>query len=152
MSATYWLLVGTPENYAKTAALGWSLAGLKHRHRKKAERMRPGDKIIFYLTQVKAFGSIVTITSPYFEETTPLWRSEKPGELYPFRVRTEPDIIVSIDEALPAERIVADLEYPRRWPAEHWPLAFQGNVHVLNEHDYQRLRALLAARATLAPA
>jgi hypothetical protein len=152
MSATYWLLVGTPENYAKTAALGWSLAGVKSRHRKKAERMRPGDKIIFYLTRVKAFGSIVTITSTYTEDATPIWQSEKPGELYPFRVRTEPDIILSVDEALPAEGIVASLEYTKRWPAEHWTLAFQGNVHILNDHDYRHLRALIAARAALTPA
>lgn len=151
MSATYWLLVGTPENYEKTGALGWRLAGVKSRHRKKAERMQPGDKIIFYLTRRKAFGSIVTITATYQEDATPLWQSEKPGELYPFRVATEPDLILAVDEALPAEAIVPDLEYTKRWPAEHWTLAFQGNVHVLNEHDYQHLRGQIAARAASVP-
>lgn len=152
MSATYWLLVGTPENYEQSAALGWTLAGLKSRHRKKAERMQPGDKILSYLTRLKAFGGIVTVTSTYTEDATPLWVSEKPGELYPFRVRTEPDIILSVAEALPAEAIVPDLDYPKRWPPEHWTLAFQGNVHILNEHDYQHLRSLIAARAALTPA
>jgi hypothetical protein len=152
MSATYWLLVGTPENYEKSAALGWSVTGVKSRHRKKAERMRPGDKIILYLTRLKAFGSILTITSTFTEDETPIWLSEKPGELYPYRVRTEPDIILSTGEALPAEGVVADLEYTKRWPPEHWTLAFQGNVHILNERDYEHLRSLIAARAALAPA
>jgi hypothetical protein len=152
MGATHWLLVGTPENYEKTAAMGWSLAGVKSRHRKKAERMQPGDTIIFYLTRRKAFGSIVTITSTYAEDATPIWESEKPGEMYPFRVRTEPAIILPVAETLPAEEIVADLEYTKRWPPEHWTLAFQGNVHILNEHDYQHLHALIATRAALTPA
>lgn len=146
MNPTYWLIVGTPENYARTRDLGWRLAGVKSRHRKKAERMRPGDKIIFYLTRLKAFGSIVTITSTYREDPTPVWLSDKPGELYPYRVETEPDIIVEVDAALPAERVMPDLEYVRRWPAENWTLAFQGNVHLLNEHDYQELRRQLATR------
>lgn len=151
MSETYWLVVGTPENYAISAARGWTVAGLKSRHRKKAERMRPGDKIIHYLTRLKAFGSIVTITSTYREEASPIWLSEKPGEIYPFRVSTAPDIILGVDKVIPAAGVVADLEYPQRWPAENWTLAFQGNVHVFNEHDYQHLRGLIAARAMAVP-
>jgi hypothetical protein len=152
MGATNWLLVGTRENYEKSASLGWTIAGIKGRHRKKAERMRPGDPIIFYLTRLKAFGGIVTIDSPYFEDDTPIWLSEKPGEQYPFRVRTRPDIILPLERVIPAQSVVADLEYTRRWPAEHWTLAFQGNVHVLNDADYTHLRGLIAARAGLVPA
>jgi hypothetical protein len=152
MSPTYWVLVGTPENYETTRALGWRLTGVKSRHRKKAQAMQPGDKVIFYLTQRKAFGSIVTITSTAYEETTPLWHSEKPGELYPYRVTTEPDIILEPAAAIPAEGLVAELEYVRRWPAEHWTLAFQGNVHIFNEADYRSLRQRIAAQAALAAA
>ena len=152
MSATYWLLVGTPENYAKTRDLGWRIAGIKSRHRKKAERMQPGDKIIFYLTRLKAIGGIVTITSTYTEDATPVWQSEKPGEVYPFRVQTEPDIILDVADVLPAEDLVPGMDYPKRWPPEHWTLAFQGNVHMLNEHDYQHLRDRIAARAASVPA
>lgn len=147
MSGTHWVLVGTPVNYEKTRELGWKIAGVKSRHRKKAERMQVGDKIIFYLTQRKAFGSIATITSPFFESDAPIWVSEKPGEMYPYRVQTEPDIILPIDAAIPAESLVPELEYVKRWPAEHWTLAFQGNVHVFNDHDYQLLRQRIAARA-----
>ena len=145
--ATNWLLVGTPENYQKTGEMGWRVAGVKSRHRKKVERMQPGDPILFYLTRLKAFGGIVTITGPYAEDATPIWESEKPGEVYPFRVPTAPDLIVPLAAALPAVGVVPDLEYPRRWPAEHWTLAFQGNVHILNDRDYAHLRALLAERA-----
>lgn len=147
MITTCWVLVGTPENYQLTSDLGWTLTGVKSRHRKKAERMQPGDKVIFYVTQKKAFGSIVTITSPFFEDQQPLWRSEKPGELYPYRVKTEPDIILTMDQIIPAVELVADLEYTKRWPAEHWTLAFQGNVHVFNQPDYDYLRQRIATRA-----
>ena len=29
------------------------------------------------------------------------------------------------------------LEYLRKWPAEHWRLGFQGNVHRLPKADYE---------------
>ena len=65
---TYWIIVGSPDNFARTAELGFTVQGLKSRHRKKAERMKPGDKIVYYLTGRKAFGGIVTIESPVLRE------------------------------------------------------------------------------------
>ena len=37
----------------------------------------------------------------------------------------------------PTLYLVPLLEYPKRWPAANWTLAFQGNVHVLSDEDYQ---------------
>ena len=51
--------------------------------------MKPGDKIVYYLTGRKAFGGIVTIESPYFESHERIWESgdpKKAAEDYPFRV------------------------------------------------------------------
>ena len=63
----YWIVVGSPGNFEKTAEYGFTVQGLKSRHRKKAERMNPGDKIVYYITGKKAFAGIVTVESPYFE-------------------------------------------------------------------------------------
>jgi hypothetical protein len=37
---------------------------------------------------------------------------------------------------LPARDVAPGTEYIRKWPAENWTLAFQGNVHRINERDY----------------
>ena len=80
-TTSYWIIVGSPENFARTAERGFTVQGLKSRHRKKAERMRPGDKIVYYLTGVKALAGIATVTSPYFESHERIWESkdEKKG-------------------------------------------------------------------------
>jgi hypothetical protein len=31
------------------------------------------------------------------------------------------------------------MEYVRRWPPEYWPLAFQGNLHILPKSDFELL-------------
>lgn len=90
----YWLIVTSPENFEVTKKLGFTLQGIKSRHRKKAEAMRPGDKVIYYITGVKALAGIATITSPFFEDRVPIWKSKKEGELYPYRFKIEPDPIL----------------------------------------------------------
>ena len=119
------------------------MQGIKSRHRKKADRMRAGDKMIFYLTGLKAFGGIATITSPYFESHDPIWRSgdpKKEAEDYPFRVNAEPDVVLTKDAAIPAEPLARQMAYASKWPAANWTLAFQGNVHEIGEEDYALIR------------
>ena len=148
----YWIIVGSPENFATTRERGFTIQGMKSRHRKKAEQMQPGDKIIYYITGVKAFGGIATVTSEYFEDHDIIWRStnkNRQDEDYPWRVRIEPDVILDDGEYLPAESIARAMTYVQKWPAENWTLAFQGNVHHITEPDYTLVReAIVDAAAT----
>jgi hypothetical protein len=36
---------------------------------------------------------------------------------------------------LPAEAVKGELEWIRKWPAEHWKLAFQGQLRSVSEQD-----------------
>jgi hypothetical protein len=145
MAASYWMIVTSPENIATTRALGYTMQGLKSRHRKKAERMQPGDRMVLYATGRQAFAFTATITSPYWEEHTIVWDGKKKGEDYPFRVKIEPDVTLDEAEYVPAVGLLPRLEFPRKWPAEHWHLAFQGNVHPLSEADFDTIEAAMRA-------
>jgi hypothetical protein len=134
---TNWLLVSAPSNLEISRARGFDIAGMKSRHRKKAERVKAGDRVIYYLVGVKSVGGISEVTGPYFESDEHIWTSNKEGEEYPFRFPVKPLYIRGKDDYTPMVDLVPLLEYPKRWPAEHWTLAFQGNVHVLSDEDYQ---------------
>jgi len=146
---TYWIIVGSADNLRRSAERGFSVQGIKSRHRKKAERMAPGDKIVYYVTGLKAFAGIATITSPYFEDHERIWESgdpKKTAEDYPHRVRIEPDVILAEEDFVPAEGIARQMQYVSKWPADNWTLAFQGNVHVIGEDDYRLIREAIEAR------
>jgi EVE domain len=146
---TYWIIVGSIENFRRTAERGFAIQGIKSRHRKKAERMKPGDKIVYYLTGLKAFGAISTITSPYFESHERIWQSgdpKKEAEDYPFRVETSPDVVLDEADFVPAEGVARRMVYVTKWPAENWTLAFQGNVHEIGDGDYRLIRDELETR------
>ena len=57
-----------------------------------------------------------------------------------------------LDDAdfVPAEPLARQMEYAKKWPAEHWTLAFQGNVHLVPEGDYELIRAAIEAAAGVA--
>jgi predicted RNA-binding protein len=109
--------------------------------------MKPGDRLIFYLTKIMKFGGIAEVTSEYFEDHTKVFKSEKkPSEDYPFRVSARPMVVLSPEQYLDVKEIAPGLEFTKKWPPEHWRLAFQGNLHEVPESDYRRIgRARLEA-------
>ena len=132
-----WIVVGSPENFEIARERGFDMFGFKSTRRWESASMQPGDKLIFYLTGVMKFGGIATVTSEVYEDHTPVFKTEKkPGEDYPWRVRTEPDRILSKDQWLDVKEYADKLEMTRR-RGEHWRLAFQGNLHKISDEDYE---------------
>lgn len=148
----YWLIVSGIRNFQASRDLSFTVQGLKSRHRRKAERMGPGDKLVYYVTGLKAIAGIVSVTSSSFESHERIWASADPtkdAEDYPFRVAIEPDLILIESAFIPAEPLAHAMEYTKRWPAKNWTLAFQGNVHNLPVGDYELIRAALEAQAEI---
>ena len=146
-AAQTWILTGSPENHAATRARGYTLIGMKERRRRMAEGMEPGDRIVLYLTRVQAFAASLRLVSPMFEDRAPVWPG-KPGaaDAYPWRFAAAPELVLDEADWLPAEAVRFDLEHIRKWPAEHWTLAFQGQLRTVSEHDARVLLDAMAAR------
>jgi predicted RNA-binding protein len=136
-----WILTGSPENFEATRDHRFRVIGMKERRRNLAEQMEPGDRIVFYLTRVKAFGAIVRITGEMYEDRTKIWPG-KPGmaDPYPWRFETEPELVLDEADWVPVEELARDLEHVRKWPAEHWTLAFQGQLRTVSDHDAELIR------------
>ena len=170
----HWMIVTSPDNYERTRKLRFTQQGVKSRHRRKAERMAPGDRVCWYLTGIQSFAATATITSPYFEGSEPIWvsgkeeergaapprratppavsgsrgaaaRSSKTGDTYPWRFKIKKDHAVDPGRAITAESLLAKLAFVKRWPKRYWRLAFQGNVHELDAKDFDVIEAAVAA-------
>ena len=136
MPASTWILTGSPENYAVTRELGFSVVGIKERNRPRALAIEPGDQIVFYLTRVMSFAAIGRISGELFEDRELLWPG-KPGkrDAYPWRFPMEPVLELSEDRWLAAASLTDQLEHIKKWPAEHWKLAFQGQLRTVSNAD-----------------
>lgn len=146
--ARTWILTGSPENYAATAAHGFSVIGCKERRRNQALQMQAGDRIVLYLTRTMRFAASIRVTGEMFEDRTKLWPG-KPGKAdpYPWRFATEPELVLEGAEWVSADSLKTDLEHIRKWPAEHWKLAFQGQLRTVSEADAALLMKRMHAAA-----
>ena len=57
--------------------------------------------------------------------------------------------VLSEDAFVAAESVVDEPEHARKWPAEHWHLAFQGQLRTVSESDARLLRERIAAAAAV---
>jgi hypothetical protein len=165
-----WIMTGSLENFRINAERGFDVIGFKERRRRQAERMRPGDEIAFYVTGVQEFGGIARVRSEMYEDRTPIWPQGKnkkaraapsapdqpvpaltprrqEHEDYPWRVDAEPLTILDEEDFVPAVELVGELEHTGKWPAEHWQLAFQGQLRTVGPADALLLRERVGAAA-----
>jgi len=149
-----WILTGSLENFRINVERGFDVIGFKERRLRQAKEFEPGDEIVFYVTGVQAFGGIARVKSEMFEDRTPIWpgykgarpKGKKP-EPYPWRVEAEPVLILPEKEFVPAEELATELEHVRKWPPDHWHLAFQGQLRTIGDADAELLRERLSSTA-----
>lgn len=145
-----YIVVGGAENFERTRDLGFTMHGLKSTRRKMAAGIKPGDRLVFYLTGLKRFAGIARVTSAMFEDHTPIWSSlKKPNEDYPYRVRIAPEIVLDPSAYVDVRPLAERMTYTKKWPPANWTLAFQGNLHRIPREDYELIAAELREAAAV---
>jgi len=147
---TNWMLVSSPENFARLRALDFPFLAMKSRHIRKAEKLVPGDRVLYYAVGVMGFAGTFEATAPFFESHEPLFVSKKDDEDYPYRFAVKPRVVLPPGVFVPATSLLPVLEWVKKWPADHWHLAFQGNVHVLTDQDFDTIEGSLRSALSLA--
>ena len=136
----YWLVVLPSADYKVTKEHGLSVQGVRSKERKKAQRMLPGDRMVFYLPDVLGVPAAATVTSEYFEGKDVIWSDSEGNDPYPFRVNINADVSLEEKDWLDLREIGPRLLYVRRWTPEEWALAFfQGQLHLLPQQDFKLL-------------
>jgi predicted RNA-binding protein len=146
--AKTWVLTGSLENFRATREHGFRVIGAKERRRRMAEQIAPGDRIVFYVTGVQAFAGIVRVTGEMYEDRSRIWPGKPSGpDAYPWRFETEPEAILDEEDFVPAVELAGRLEHVRKWPAQHWQLAFQGQLRTVSDADARLLGESIRERA-----
>ncbi|MBI2166061.1 MAG: EVE domain-containing protein [Chloroflexi bacterium] len=138
----YWVLTISNDNLRVTRKLGLTLQGFSLAHKKKVERMTPGDRLLYYVTTPSSFAATAAITSKYTEDTSPIWKPGPKGDICPLRVQIRPEVVLEEAVYLDARQIGPRLDYVRRWTPERWYLAFQAQqLHMLSRKDFDLIES-----------
>jgi len=130
----YWLVTTSPENFkVDKETSGFTVQGLKDRHKKTVMKFQPGDKVIYYINRISKLGAIATVTSGYYrDDKTRIWTDE--DEIWPSRAKSKPEIVLEDDELLDIKRLIKDLIFIK--DKQHWSLFVRGSVRQIPEEDY----------------
>src|SRR2546430_11514897 len=128
-AAQYWMVVSSPDNFRKTREHNFSIQGLKSRHRRRVETMRVGDRVLYYIPGRMGFAATVTVASPMYEDHTPIWRSARRDEDYPWRVHIRADVVLEDTDWVPAKELAYRLDYVRKWAPQRRAPAVPGHIH-----------------------
>ena len=146
--AKTWVLTGSLENFRATRDHGFQVIGAKERRRRMAERIEPADRIVLYITGLQAFAGIIRVTGGMYEDRSQIWPGKPTGpDPYPWRFETAPEAVLEEDHFLPAVEIAQELEHVRKWPPQHWQLAFQGQLRTVSDADARLLERRIREHA-----
>ena len=141
--AKTWVLTGSLDNFRATREHGFRVIGAKEGRRGMAEQIEPGDRIAFYVTGVQAFGGIVRVTGEMYEDRDEdLARQagqggrRTRGASRPSRRSCSTRTSSCRPWSWPASSSTS-----RKWPAEHWHLAFQGQLRTVVRRRRRAARA-----------
>ena len=137
MAKNYWMVVQTTEDFEISRQMGFTLHGLRFSQRRRAQRMEPQDSLLYYVSGLRRWSAIATVTSTYFEDRTPVWTTNGGGQEYPYRVKLEPALVLDEKDYIDALQLAPRLEYLKRWAPERWPEAFVDTLHLLPQRDFR---------------
>lgn len=135
MPRNFWMVVCNEENFGISRDLKFTKQGLKGEYRRKVQRVETEDRILYYVSGIRKFTATATVTAPYEEDETEVWKKEGSSG-WPYRVGIKPEMVLEEHQYMEAGLLAHRLEYIRRWPPENWYLAFQGNLHLLPKDDF----------------
>ena len=135
MPKSFWMVVKSPANFQIARKRNFDMVGLLAQHRRKVQRMAPGDRVILYIAQDRYFAASASVTKTLNIDHTPLWKVEG-GSDYPYRVGIRPDVVLNPSQYIDAYQIAPRMDFTRRWTPELWFLAFQGSLHLISKFDF----------------
>jgi len=143
-----WITVGSPENFEVLRKRKFDVTAFKSSRKKQSGDMRPGDRIVFYLTGQVQFGGVVEVTSEAFEDHSDIGlESEgKPGEDFPYRIKTKPVVIAKPGNEIDVREITDLLDKTRNFGPKKLGMCFRGNLHKISDADLEVIEGLLAER------
>lgn len=142
MAEQYWLDLFTGSTWKEFLAAGGDVSGFRESRWAIVKRLRPGHRLLCYLTGLSRFIAVLEVTSEPFRDESPIWKDE----IFPSRVRVRslvtlaPETAVPISELRERLSIFENLKSPQAWTGHlrgspaHWKES-DGNVVLAALHE-----------------
>lgn len=97
MAPTYWLNLFSYKTWNEFLAAGGEVTGFRDARWKTIQRIKPGDRMLCYLTGISRLIGLLEVTGPAFQDSAPIWQDN----VFPARLRVRPVIVLEPETAVP---------------------------------------------------
>lgn len=149
---TYFLDVFSIETYERFLASDRTIAGFDDKTRTvgAAQRVRPGDKFLGYITGLKRWAAILEVQGGPFRDETPRFADQDDPYINRFRVSAR--VVLALDRALPIDddRVWDALSFTKQHTkgSTTWTGPIRNSLNRIEEVDGQLLERLLHEQAS----
>ena len=116
----YFLNLFSPETYEAFTKSGRDISGFRLRHENAAARVRPGDKLVCYMTKLSRWVGILEVNSSWFKDETPIfYQTDDP---FFIRFKVNPLALLTKEKAIPIhnDRVWNALSFTRGHVTGSW--------------------------------
>ena len=143
-SPRYWLDLFTGTTWKEFLAAGGNISGFRESRWTTVKTIKPGDRLICYLTGISRFIGMLEVESEPFKDDTPIWSDEH----FPCRVRVRPLVVLEPEIAVPIHDLRDRLSIFEKLSSPHaWTGRLRGSPAKWRQSDGDLIfEALLEAR------
>ena len=145
----YYISLFSPETYRAFTASEQNVAGFREHQQGTASLIRPGDKLICYMTKLSRWVGVLEVVSSCFVDNTPIFLPA--SDPFRMRFRVVRRVWLPPEYAVPIREEICwkQLSFTRGLPpnSSAWTNMFRRSLRQLKEEDGSCLEALLAGQA-----
>lgn len=143
----YYLDIYTPETYEGFLKSPRDISGSRRSRAKFAQKIKPGDKLICYMTELSRWIGTLEVLSESFIDDTPLYFEK--NDPFVVRFKIKPLVFLPIEQTIPIHEdfIWNQLSFTKGKHGSNWTGLFLGNLNRLSEVDGMFLETVLLTQA-----
>ena len=145
----YYVYVFSPETYEAFSRSSKKIAGFLPRQQSLANRIKPADKLICYVTKYSKWAGVLEITSDSFIDKAPIF--QRTDDPFVLRFKVIPIVWLSRKEAIPIheETVWRRLSFTRNHDhsSKTWTAPLRNSLTRMDDQDGAFLEALMLAKA-----
>lgn len=140
----YWLDLFTGTSWNEFLAAGGDVSGFRSNRWTSVQKVKPGDRLLCYLTGVSRFVGILEVTGPAYRDTAPIWTFDEFPSRLPVRIvqALTPETAVPVLELRDRLSIFKNLKNPNVWQG-----AVRGSPYRWKAEDGLAVEQAVAAAA-----
>lgn len=141
----YYIDLFSPETYSAFTTSNQSVSGFRMRQQHIAATVKPGDKLVCYMTKLSRWVGILEVSSEYFLDDTPIFLPT--ADPYQVRFRVQPQVWLSPEKSIPIRHDICwkRLSFTKNCNrnSSSWTGTLRSSLRKLSDEDGKYLEGVL---------